>query len=322
MEQVKFGALLAALALAADVSARAAPAASACGKACLEHIGDEYRTAYLKHDPSLAPFAKAVRFTENNVELKFPDGSWDTVTQEVAAALTFSDPKTGGVGVYTAVMQNDTPAFLAIRLRVANGKIVEIEHTLSTKRWVSGPPTPFGDVEKLVHDPDMARVLAPVERRPRAEMIRLADGYFSTLSGNDGAIRTKFAANCHRVENGMETAADGCEKAFRLGVYRFNARVRDRDYVVVDEARGLVMARAYIDHKGALDHYKLTDGTDRRSPFREPHTWSLMETFKIENGAVGPIETDFIGSPYFTRSPWTKSPDCPCSPWLRRGGGQ
>ncbi len=322
MRQAGLSAVLIAVALAACATAMAAPARKACDKTCLEHIGDEYRAAYLKHDPALAPFARTVRFTENNVELKFPDGSWDTVTQEVAPALTFSDPKTGGVGIYTGIMQNDTPGFLAIRLRVRDGRIVEVEHMLSTKRWVSGPPTPFGDVAKLVHDPEMARVLAPAERRSRAEMIRVADGYFSTLSGNDGTIRTRFAANCHRIENGMETAADGCEKAFRLGVYRFNARVRDREYLVVDEARGLVMSRAYIDHKGAIDQYKLTDGTERRSPFREPHTWSLMETFKIDNGAVGPIETDFIGSPYFTRSPLTKAPDCPCSPWPGRGGAR
>jgi hypothetical protein len=55
----------------------------ACDKACMEHIGDQYRAAYLKHDPKLAPFAKRVRFTENNVEMVFPDASWDTVTQEV-----------------------------------------------------------------------------------------------------------------------------------------------------------------------------------------------------------------------------------------------
>ena len=57
--------------------------AGSCDHACLEHIADQYRAAYLKHDPSLAPIAKSVRFSENGVEmLQFPDASWDTVTQE------------------------------------------------------------------------------------------------------------------------------------------------------------------------------------------------------------------------------------------------
>lgn len=281
-----------------------AHAAGGCDSACLERIGGQYRAAYVKHDPASAPFAKRVRYTENNVELPFPDGSWDVVSEEVGPTLSFSDPKTGGIGMYTAVMLNDVPAFLAIRLKVSNGRITEVEHLLSTKRAVSGPPTPFGDVTKLVHDPLIAKVLSPAERRDRAELIRVADGYFSTLARNDGTLHTTFSPACHRIENGMETAPNGCAGPFRLGQYRFNERVR-REVLLVDEARGLVMFRGFIDHKGNVLNFKLTDGTDRASPFREPHTWSFIETFKIIDGAVGPVEADFIGSPYYASSPWS-----------------
>ena len=288
-----------------------APAAerSSCDQSCLENIGNEYRAAYVKHDRTLAPFAEHVRFTEDNVVLNFPDGSWDTVTQEVGPALTFSDPVTGGVGIYTAIMMREIPAFLAIRLKVRNGKITEIEHLLSTKRLVSGPPTPFGDVKHLVHDPVIGERLTASERRPRAQLIRIADGYYSTLARNDGTLHTVFSPKCHRIENGLETAKVGCAAQFRLGIYRFNERVR-REPILVDEARGLVMFRGFIDHKGALIDYKLTDGTVRKSPFAEPHTWSFIETFKVQDGEIGPVEADFIGSPYYTKSPWSK--DSPC----------
>jgi hypothetical protein len=278
---------------------------SGCDQKCLENIGDAYRAAYVKHDRTLAPFAAHVRFSENEVSLKFPDGSWDVVTQEVGPALTFSDPVTGGVGIYTAVMMREVPAFLAIRLKVENGKITQIEHLLSTKRAVSGPPTPFGDVMHLVHDPLLSEPLTASERRPRAELIRVADGYYDTLARNDGTLHTGFSPKCHRIENGMETARNGCDVAFRLGVYHFNERVR-REPVLVDEARGLVMFRGFIDHKGVMIDYKLTDGTMRKSPFAEPHTWSFLETFKVMNGVLGPVEADFIGSPYYTTSPWSK----------------
>ncbi len=286
-------------------------ARSGCDKACLEEIANRYRAAYVKHDTKAAPIASTVRFTENNVEMAFPDGSWDAVTAEVGTALTFSDPQTGNVGFTTAVMMNDTPGFLAVRLKVRRGRIVEIEHMLSTRRGVSGPPTPFGEVSDFTHDPEMGRVLQATERTSRAEMIRQADGYFSTLSQNDGRIRggLKFAADCHRTENGREFAANGCDKAFLNGNYRFNERVRDREYFLVDEERGLVFSRAFIDHKGVLDHYQHTDGTDARSPFREPHTWSVMEVFKVKNGELGPIEAVFNGVAYRTRTPWTKHPE-------------
>jgi hypothetical protein len=57
--------------------------AASCDKACLEDIAAKYRTAWRMHDVSLAPFATKLRFTENNVEMALPDGSWDTISMEV-----------------------------------------------------------------------------------------------------------------------------------------------------------------------------------------------------------------------------------------------
>ena len=273
----------------------------------LEAIADAYRAAYVAHDPKLAPISASVRFTENNVEMKFPDASWDAVTKELGPALTFSDPATGQAGVYTAIMMNDTPGFLAIRLKVVQGQITEIEHIVSTRRNLSGPPTPIGDVNAFVHDADLARELSDSERDTREEMVRLSDGYFSTLSNNTGEIRgTRFAPDTRRFENGMEFAK--VEHLFKLGYYRFNERVRDRDYFLVDEKRGLVMCRAFIDHKGVLDSFTLTDGTEKKSIFREPHSWCVLELFKIKGGMITSIEATFIGVPYNTRSPWTVNP--------------
>jgi len=270
----------------------------------LEILAAEYRAAYLAHDPRRAPFAPQVRYTENNVEMDFPDGTWDTVTELVGEPLTLSDPVTGNVGMYLAIMQSETPGFLAVRLKAAGGRIAEVEHIVSTRRNLSGPPTPIGEVHEFRHDPDIARTVPPAERVPRAELVRLADGYFSTLEHNTGEIRgTKFAPGAFRFENGK--LFPNVEADFRLGKYRFNERVRDRDHFLVDEERGVVMSRGFIDHKGVLDHFQLTDGTPWRSIFREPHSWSLLEMFKIKGGMITAIEATFIGAPYYARSPWT-----------------
>ncbi len=271
----------------------------------LEKIGDRYRAAYVAHDPRRVPISASVRFTENNIEMGFPDATWDTVTEELGPALTLSDPLTGNVGIYTAIMQRDTPAFLAIRLKVEAGQIVEIEHIVSTKRNLSGPPTPIGDVHEFRHDADLDRPVPLEERVPRAELIRLADGYFATLENNTGEIRgTKFAPGAFRFENGK--LFPNVEADFRLGKYRFNERVRDRDHFLVDEERGIVMSRGFIDHKGVMDEFTLTDGTPMRSIFREPHSWSLLEMFKIRRGMITAIEATFIAAPYYARSPWTR----------------
>lgn len=287
---------------------------SPASKAALERIGAAYRAAYLAHDPELAPFDPKVRFTENHVELRLPDGTWDTVTREVGPALTLSDPVTGNVGVYTSIMQRDVPGFLAIRLKVEDGRITEVEQIVSTRRYLSSPPTPIGPVEGFAHDPDLARPIDTAERMSRADLIGMADAYFETLENNTGELRggARFSPDATRSENGMNFPE--IERGFRSGRYRFNERVRDRDFFLVDEARQIVMARGFIDHKGVLDEYQLTDGTPQKSVFQEPQSWGLLEMFKIKRGEITGVEAVFVQTPYYLRSPWTRTPE------MRPGG--
>jgi hypothetical protein len=297
----------AAVALAFGAFAPHAAAAADCDKKCLESIGDQYRAAYLKHDPKLAPISKKVRFSENNAEMVFPDASWDTVTKEVGTPLTLSDPKTGNVGIYTAIVQNDTPGFLAVRLKVVRGQITEIEHILSTRRNLSSPPTPIGDVNDFKRDPSYGAIVPAAERTSREKLVGHAMGYFDTLQNNTGEIRnTRFSPDATRHENGLKFAE--IEKGFKSGRYAFNERVRDRDCFLVDEERSVVMCRGHIDHKGVMDEYTLTDGTKTRSVFREPHTWSFLESFKVMDDRIVGVEATFIGAPYNIRSPFTRSP--------------
>jgi hypothetical protein len=288
----------------------AAPAwgAGNCDKACLEGIGDAYREAYRMRDPARAPFDRKVRFVENSVEMPFPDGSWHTVTQEVGSPMVLSDPKTGQVGIYTTVLQNDTPTFVAVRLAVKRGRIVEVEQVLSTRRNLSSPPTPIGDIWTYQRDPEFPRMVPEGERASREALVRHANGYFDTLQFNTGEIRgTRFTPEATRNENGL--LFRNIEQGFRSGRYRFNNRVRDRDCFLVDEARSAVMCRGYIDHKGVLDEYRLTDGTVSRSVYREPHTWAFFESFKVRGDAITAVEATFTGAPYYIRSPFVKKPD-------------
>jgi hypothetical protein len=285
-----------------------ASAAQRCDKACLERIAGEYRAAWRAHDPKRAPFAKRVRFVENNVEMPLPDGSWDTISSEVGEPMVLSDPVTGQVGIYTMILQNDTQTFVAIRLRVQDARITEAEHVLSTRRNLSSPPTPIGDVTTYKRDPEFPREVAPDQRASRASLVRHANGYFDTLQFNNGEIRgTRFAPGATRNENGL--LFNDIEQGFRTGRYRFNNRVRDRDCFLVDEVRSAVMCRGYIDHKGVLDEYKLTDGTTTRSVYREPHTWSFFESFKVKGDQITAVEATFTGAPYYIHSPFTKRPD-------------
>lgn len=273
-----------------------------CNKACLENIADQYRAAFAKHDPSMVAIADSVRFSENFTEMPFPDATWDTVTEEVGPALTLSDPTTGQIGIYTAIMQMDTPGFLAIRLKVAGGEITEIEHVISTKRNLSGPPTPIGEVREYEHEPIINEVIPPNKRLPREKLIAHADGYFNTLQRNNGEIRgTRFAPDATRRENGR--LFNDIESGFKSGFYFFNNKVR-RQHLLVDEERGVVMSRGFIDHKGDMDEYKLANGEMQKNIYREPHSWGFLEMFKIKNDQITAVVATFIGSPYNMNSPW------------------
>jgi hypothetical protein len=281
--------------------------AADCDAACLEGIAAQYRAAYLAHDRRLAPFGSAVRYTENNVEMPFPDGTWDTVTQEVGPALTLTDPVMGTVGIFTAIRQREVPGFLAVRLKVESRTITEVEHIISTRRNLSSPPTPIGEVDEYVHDPVISQVTASAERANREALTAHANGYFDTLQQNNGEIRgTCFHEQATRRENGLLFSDIG--GGFRSGRYAFNNRVR-REIVLVDEERQVAMARGFIDHKGVLDEYLLSDGTKTKSVFQEPQSWAFLEMFKVQDGCIAAVVATFYQAPYYQRSPWTEGPD-------------
>jgi hypothetical protein len=291
--------------VAACATAPAATTASTpCDAACLEAIADQYRAAYLARDLSLAPFAAEVRYSENQVEMPFPDGTWDTVTEETGPALTLSDPSTGQAAIFTAIFQRAIPGFLAVRLKIEDGEITEVEHIISTARNLSSPPTPIGDARAYVHNPVIDVIEPEAARLPRARLIEHGHGYFNTLQHNNGEIRgTSFAPGADRRENGL--LFTDIEGGFKSGRYAFNDRVR-REPILVDEARQVALFRGFIDHKGVLDEYTLTDGTPQKSVFQEPQSWGFLEMFKIKDDQIAAVVATFVQSPYYTVSPWTE----------------
>ncbi len=243
------------------------------------------------------------------MRLKADDGLWGTIERLGDYRLMFADEASGQVGYFGTVIEPMDESAYTVRLGLDEaGRVAEVE-TVVVRQVDSSPRF---DNQKFYDKPILnAPAEAPVSR---AEMIALADGYFSTLQLNDGTIRTKFHPDCNRVENGVQTtnnpdffvsvAVLGCEEQFRLGYYRYDDRLRGRRFPLVDEERGLVFAFGFIDHCGRLDEYMLTDGTTVKSHIRRPHTFYLGELFKIDHGMICQIEANFITVPYHMPSPW------------------
>lgn len=285
-----------------------------CNRSCLIGFLHSYMDALAHKDPARAHFAKSVRFTENNVEMPIGDGLWNSVSGVAQTGLEVADTETGNAAWFGTVQEHGEYAYYAMRLRVEEGQIAEVETVVDRKGTL---PAPFGNPQELVHDPAFAEPLQPDERRPRERLMAVANGYFSTVELNDGQIFTWFDPDCQRTENGISTTrggsgaasiAQGCEAQFKLGIYRINKRVRERRYPIVDEERGIVVGTGFFDHANTFDTYKTNDGKERKTALKWPNSISLMEAFKIRNGLIYRVEAVFTYVPYFMHSPWADPP--------------
>ena len=289
---------------------------SDCDRACLYGFVDQYMAALVAKDPARVPWAKTVKFTENNVVLQIGDGLWGTVSGRGMEDLRAADTTNGQVVYYGVVDERGNQAFFALRLKVEDHKIVEVETIVDRKGYGPGP---FGDPAALKPVPVLLADVPAEQRKPRERMIALADGYFNTLQLNDGKVFTQFTDDCSRRENGVWTANDphpdpnsnysvygkiSCDAGFKLGNYRWDDRLRARRFPLVDEEKGLVTATGFIDHAGRLETYTTTDGVTHQSPMKSPHSFCFMETFKILDGRIRHAEAVFITVPYYMPSPW------------------
>jgi hypothetical protein len=97
----------------------------------------------------------------------------------------------------------------------------------------------------------------------------------------------------------------GCADQFRQGQYIYDDRLRDRRFPLVDEEKGIVLAGGFIDHCGKVVDVTWTDGvTKTKSVFHFPHSFALMEMFKIVDGKIAGVEAVFVTVPYNMPSAW------------------
>jgi len=295
--------------------------ARAWTRADLYQIAEDYLLALEARDSSRLGWAPHVAFSENNVRLRIGDGLWNTISaRRRGYDLKFADLEQGEVGWFGIVEEHGHPARMGLRLRLdPEGRIAEVETIVVRKVDLS----PFPDTETFTVPRALLLEDVPeVARRPRARIISIADGYFDTIQLNDGQLFTHFTPDCERIENGVQTtnnpeqfgdsypiAALGCAEQFRMGHYRYDDRLRDRRFPLVDEEKGLVLAGGFIDHEGKLMDFTWTDGTRAKSVFHYPHSFVLLELFKIVEGQIAAVEAVFVTVPYNMPCAWNGQED-------------
>jgi hypothetical protein len=298
---------LVAVGLAALLSASALtqqPASPKCDRACLQKWVDNYLVAMRDQQADPTLFAPDLKFTENGIRLPLgSEGLWfamsgigrykfyvpDVDTQQVAFLGTVREKgKTETDGDLVAI---------ALRLKIRNQRIVEIEQIVSRPTNVNSsrgdfPPTGQGVEAMGAPHPIFTTVIPEKERASRAELIETANYYFTGLEKNDGKGYYPFTDDCVRFENGVDVLARSgtrttCKKQFEEGLKGIVDRVRDRRFVAVDRERGIVFAFGFFDHH------------------RINWTWHLAELFRIEKGQIRRIEAIFHQAPFGMPSGWS-----------------
>src|SRR5688572_26785303 len=203
--------ILGVMAIAGAVNA---PAQTACDRACLRTMLDQYLAAVVKHDPKAAPLVVGFRQTENAVNVPLGGGVWKTMTRLGKMQRRYVDAVSGQAGYYGLIEEADGVAVATLRLRVQNRKLTEAEWYLARAndpglngpRQPGRPPANLHNPDYLAQNPPPERVVPRDKRSDRATLVRIVESYFDAITSHDGSVALTHPG-CGRVENGTPAPA-------------------------------------------------------------------------------------------------------------------
>jgi hypothetical protein len=191
-----------------------AQAQTACDRACLRGLLDQYLNAVVKHDPAAAPLVAGFRQTENAINVRPGNGVWKTVTSLGKVQRRYFDSVTGQAGYYGTVEEGSSTAIVTVRVRVENRQLTEAEWYLAREndpglsgpRQPGGPPANLHNPAYLAQNPPPERVVPVNQRSDRATLLRIVESYFDAITSHDGTVALTHPG-CGRVENGSPAPA-------------------------------------------------------------------------------------------------------------------
>lgn len=297
--------------------------ADPCNRACLEGYIDQVLDAMIAHTPNQLDLAKDVLYTENGVKLIIGDGMWGTLCTRGNYSLYVSDIKSGQAGFLGTVEENGGLNYIALRVKVYESLIIEIELIVVRPGGMAtfNLPPDYVSIGEIMDGknvrPQFLQTVPPAERMSREELIEIANSYFTGLANQTGNFTAPFAETCERLENGKQTTnrepnpnipeggdilCMSCEEQQKTGWFKFVTEIRDRRFPIVDEERGLVLAFGFFDHDAAKREFPLPDGTMTLNPVSYPQSIEIAELFQIRDGKLDQIEAVINHIPYGMKS--------------------
>jgi hypothetical protein len=281
-----------ALLLVTTVVVPAADAAEDCNRECLRGFITQYLNAMVAHTPGSLAVAPNVRFTEDTVVMKLGEGLWKGASKIRPYRLDILDPAQGVAASQVVVEEAGSPVMLALRLKVLDRKITEVE-TQVTRNQKEGAI--FAIDALTITNAAMTMPIDPAKRSSRAEAIRLAEFYPAGLEiGSFVKVNAPFAPDAYRFENGRLMAGKGCSfqppscEDIRGQSISTHPGLSYR-VIAVDEELGITLLRINF---GRADRYGVGNAL------------MVWEAFKVYGGQIHAVEAFMKIMPADAPSGW------------------
>ena len=276
------------LVLGSTTAAIAQSSGPACTRESLQAITDKFLAALEAHNPSGAPLAPGVKYTENGIVVPVGKGTWET-----AGKTTFKrglvDTQKCGTHTQVIIDESGKPLLYGVRLKADQGKISEIEAILARGKEVL-------DVQAILDtkDQDWEGILPPEQRSSRLSMMAIADDYFELFvkEQKPKVSERPFLEVCDRWENGMQTTKGGTNQGVTMPAHNcspkgFADMTHGSRRFLVDVETGTVVAYVLFNK-----------------------VWPDFHMFKIKNGHVDWIQAYFEYGKEFKAIGWPDEPAC------------
>src|SRR5262245_52031273 len=102
-------------------------AGAPCDRECLRNLITQYLDAMVAHNPKSLPTAPTLRFTEDTKILPLGEGLWKNASKIRTYRQDFLDVREGVGASHVIVEEGGKPVMLALRLKIVDRKIAEIE---------------------------------------------------------------------------------------------------------------------------------------------------------------------------------------------------
>jgi hypothetical protein len=291
------------------------PANARCDRACLIALVDTYLAALVAHDPSRVTIAPGAKFVENITPMKPGEGLWKTAT---AAPTTFKipvpDPVSGQVGFIGVMQEAGKPIQLALRLKVQQGRITEMEHLIArnlNERSLANLQTPR---------PGLLAPVQAADRSPRDALITIGASYYDALDDNDGG-KAPFADDCVRHENGMQTSTNsapsmpggmgtlgtlGCSAQISTGTFTYIDNIDNRRVEIADVETGLVFGLSHFHHsmKQKFVTIRGVPNVEKVDLKFDAFDLPAAHIYKVRGGRIHEIEAMGFTTAYNSKTGW------------------